>query len=140
MDATALDLAVPLDQTAYRRAVKLLTERGLIEKGRQTNYGREVDALPVERPWGELLVHADDDLTPIVAVCASIESLHRMTREERELHGVLSSGSDHLTAYKCPRDVEFRGSLPKTNVGKILRRELRDEAKRSKPREAALQR
>ena len=99
VDATDLDLAVPLDQTAYRRAMKLLTERGLIEKGRQTNYGREVDALPVERPWGELLVHADDELTPIVAVCASIESLHRMTREERELHGVLSSGSDHLTAY-----------------------------------------
>ena len=99
VDATNLDLAVPLDQTAYRRAVKVLTERGLIEKGRQTNYGREVDALPVERPWGELLVHADDDLTPIVAVCASIESLHRMTREERELHGVLSSGSDHLTGY-----------------------------------------
>ena len=28
-----------------------------------------------------------------------------------------------------PRDVEFRKDLPKTNVGKILRRELRDEAK-----------
>ncbi len=36
----------------------------------------------------------------------------------------------HLTAYKCPRDVEFRADLPKSNVGKILRRELRDEAKR----------
>ena len=53
---------------------------------------------------------------------------------------VIAHCRDHLTAYKCPRDVEFRGSLPKTNVGKILRRELRDEAKRSKPREAALQR
>jgi long-chain acyl-CoA synthetase len=31
-----------------------------------------------------------------------------------------------LTAYKVPRIVEFRTSLPKTNVGKILRRELRD--------------
>ena len=36
----------------------------------------------------------------------------------------------HLTGYKCPRDVEFRTDLPKTNVGKILRRELRDEMKR----------
>jgi long-chain acyl-CoA synthetase len=36
----------------------------------------------------------------------------------------------HLTGYKVPRDVEFRKELPKTNVGKILRRELRDEAKR----------
>jgi len=31
-----------------------------------------------------------------------------------------------LTAYKIPSQVEFRADLPKTNVGKILRRELRD--------------
>lgn len=33
----------------------------------------------------------------------------------------------HLTSYKVPRQVEFRTELPKSNVGKILRRELRDE-------------
>jgi long-chain acyl-CoA synthetase len=33
----------------------------------------------------------------------------------------------NLTGYKVPKVVEFRDSLPKTNVGKILRRELRDE-------------
>lgn len=33
-----------------------------------------------------------------------------------------------LTGYKLPKYVEFRGELPKTNVGKILRRALRDEA------------
>ncbi|CAM3852404.1 long-chain-fatty-acid--CoA ligase FadD [Rheinheimera salexigens] len=33
----------------------------------------------------------------------------------------------HLTGYKAPKSVEFRKELPKTNVGKILRRELRDE-------------
>jgi long-chain acyl-CoA synthetase len=32
-----------------------------------------------------------------------------------------------LTGYKRPKHIEFRDSLPKTNVGKILRRELRDE-------------
>lgn len=31
----------------------------------------------------------------------------------------------HLAAYKCPKQIEFRRDLPKTNVGKILRRELR---------------
>ena len=35
----------------------------------------------------------------------------------------------NLTGYKRPRFVEFRGELPKTPVGKILRRELRDAAK-----------
>ncbi len=34
---------------------------------------------------------------------------------------------ERLTAYKIPKFVEFRDELPKTNVGKILRRELRDE-------------
>ncbi|UGA57138.1 AMP-binding protein [Vibrio sp. VB16] len=32
----------------------------------------------------------------------------------------------HLTGYKIPKIIEFREELPKTNVGKILRRELRD--------------
>jgi long-chain acyl-CoA synthetase len=35
---------------------------------------------------------------------------------------------DSLTGYKLPKIVEFRTELPKTNVGKILRRELRDSA------------
>jgi long-chain acyl-CoA synthetase len=34
-----------------------------------------------------------------------------------------------LTAYKKPKSIEFRADLPKTNVGKILRRELRDSIK-----------
>jgi long-chain acyl-CoA synthetase len=39
---------------------------------------------------------------------------------------------EQLTGYKRPKYIEFRDSLPKTNVGKILRRELRDE-KREQP-------
>ena len=33
----------------------------------------------------------------------------------------------HVTGYKVPKQIEFRDELPTTNVGKILRRELRDE-------------
>ena len=44
---------------------------------------------------------------------------------------VLRHCREHLTGYKCPRDVEFRDDLPKSNVGKILRRELRDEARKA---------
>lgn len=36
---------------------------------------------------------------------------------------------ENLTGYKQPRIIEFRSELPKTNVGKILRRELRDSPK-----------
>jgi long-chain acyl-CoA synthetase len=36
---------------------------------------------------------------------------------------------ENLTGYKLPKVIEFRDSLPKSNVGKILRRELREPAK-----------
>jgi long-chain acyl-CoA synthetase len=36
---------------------------------------------------------------------------------------------EQLTNYKIPKQIEFRTELPKTNVGKILRRQLRDEKK-----------
>jgi long-chain acyl-CoA synthetase len=36
---------------------------------------------------------------------------------------------EQLTGYKVPKQIEFRTDLPKTNVGKILRRQLRDEKK-----------
>ena len=38
---------------------------------------------------------------------------------------------ENLTGYKQPRLVEFRTELPKSNVGKILRRELRDSPVRA---------
>jgi long-chain acyl-CoA synthetase len=44
---------------------------------------------------------------------------------EDELRKFLAS---RLAGYKVPRHIEFRADLPKTNVGKILRRALRDEA------------
>ena len=40
---------------------------------------------------------------------------------------VIKFCATQLTGYKIPKHIEFRTTLPKTNVGKILRRELRDE-------------
>src|SRR5438132_11737536 len=97
--ADQLDLPVPLDRVAYRKAVSLLEQRGIIENGRLSRYGKAVEAMPVDRPWAELLVNTDDELIPYLGVMSSIESLHRMTREERDLSGVVVPGSDHLTAY-----------------------------------------
>jgi len=45
---------------------------------------------------------------------------------ERE---VRDYAKEYLTPYKVPHYVEFRDELPKSNVGKVLRRELRDEDK-----------
>jgi long-chain acyl-CoA synthetase len=51
--------------------------------------------------------------------------------ESLTAEAVIKHCREHLTGYKCPREVEFRKDLPKSNVGKILRRELRDEAKKA---------
>jgi hypothetical protein len=99
VNALDLELPVPLDRTAYAAALRQLEDRGIVADGRLTVYGAEVEALPVDRPWGELLLHADADLVPAVAVCSGVDSLHRMTREERVLRGLIVPGSDHLTAY-----------------------------------------
>jgi long-chain acyl-CoA synthetase len=42
---------------------------------------------------------------------------------------ILAHCANNMTNYKRPKFVEFRDELPKTNVGKILRRALRDENK-----------
>lgn len=99
VDAEELDLPVALDRAAYRRALDHLESRGLIDKGRLSRYGKIVEALPCDTDWGELIAHADNALMPFIAVMASVESLHRMTRDDRDLEGLIVSGSDHLTAY-----------------------------------------
>lgn len=97
--ADELDLPVPLDKHSYRNALAFLEARGIIDAGKLTPYGTKVEAMPVDRQWAELLVHCDDELLPYVAVMASVESLHRMTREDRELTGLIVPGSDHLSTY-----------------------------------------
>ncbi|MDX1479844.1 MAG: AMP-binding protein [Saprospiraceae bacterium] len=49
-----------------------------------------------------------------------------LTKEE-----IINHCREGLTGYKVPKEVEFRKTLPKTNVGKILRRALREEEKKA---------
>lgn len=51
-----------------------------------------------------------------------------LTRDELSKHC-----RAHLTGYKVPKEIEFRDELPKSNVGKILRRILRDEELAKRP-------
>ncbi|CAN5760654.1 hypothetical protein BH23GEM5_BH23GEM5_26610 [soil metagenome] len=102
--ADELELPVPLDRVAYRRAVTLLERRGLIQDHRLTAYGRRVEVLPVDRAWGEMLVQSDEQLVPLVAVAASIESLHRMLKPDNSIRRLIVPGSDHLTIYNLYAD------------------------------------
>jgi long-chain acyl-CoA synthetase len=81
-------------------------------------------------------------MLPGVLECAAVGILDKKSGEAVKLfvvrrdpaltvEQVINHCRDHLTGYKCPRDVEFRRELPKSNIGKILRRELRDEARRA---------
>ncbi len=125
--ADELDLPVPLDRIAYRRAMAHLEARGLVANGRLTKYGATVEAVPAERAWAELVANADDALLPAVAIMAGIESLHRMTREDRDLKGVLVQGSDHLTAYNLYAEAYQRAG----SMGEVygLPRHVFDEQK-----------
>jgi long-chain acyl-CoA synthetase len=74
---------------------------------------------------------------PDVVECAAVGIPDEKSGEAVKLYVVSSNPAldqdalrsfcrEQLTAYKVPRTVEFRKELPKSNVGKILRRELRD--------------
>ena len=74
---------------------------------------------------------------PGILECAAVGVPHEVSGETVKLFVVKSDPSltaadviahcrEHLTAYKVPKEVEFKDDLPKTNVGKILRRALRD--------------
>ncbi len=88
---------------------------------------------------------------PLVENCAVIGvpndksgeavKLFIVTQDASLTEGVIRAYcKEHLTGYKMPRHIEFRDELPMTPVGKILRRELKDEeeAKReSKAKDSA---
>jgi len=91
-------------------------------------YPNEIEGIVVQHP-GVLecaAVGLPDPKSGEVVKVFIVKKDERLTADE-----VLQHCREHLTNYKVPREVEFRKELPKTNVGKILRRELRDEVRRA---------
>ncbi|MBN9428984.1 MAG: long-chain fatty acid--CoA ligase [Burkholderiales bacterium] len=89
-------------------------------------YPNEVEAVVSEHP-GVLEVAAVGVPDPHAGEVVKLYVVKRdPALTEREL---MEFCAKELTGYKRPRQIEFRSELPKTNVGKILRRELRDEKK-----------
>ncbi len=64
---------------------------------------------------------ADEKSTEAVKVFV-VKKDENLTKEQ-----IATYCKENLTAYKCPKHIEFRTELPKTNVGKILRRSLKEE-------------
>ena len=85
-------------------------------------YPNEVEAVVVEHPGVHEVaaIGVPDEKSGEVVKIFVVKKDPALTEEE--LHEHCKKG---LAAYKIPKHVEFRDSLPKSNVGKILRRELR---------------
>ena len=86
-------------------------------------YPNEVEGVAVTHPGileAAAVAKADEKSGEVVALFV-VRKDPSLTEED-----VIEHCRTALTGYKIPRHVYFRKELPKTNVGKILRRELRD--------------
>jgi long-chain acyl-CoA synthetase len=115
-----------MDERGYIRIVD--RKKDMILVSGFNVYPNEIESVVVQHPG--------------VLECAAVGVPDRKSGEAVKLYivkrdesltaeDVLAHCRANLTGYKVPRDVEFRRDLPKSNVGKILRRELRDEARRA---------
>ncbi len=87
-------------------------------------YPNEIEGVAVELA-GVLEAAAigkPDEKSGEVVKLFVVRSDRSLTEEQVKTHC-----RENLTGYKVPRVIEFRDDLPKTNIGKILRRALRDE-------------
>lgn len=87
-------------------------------------YPNEIEDVIAEHPKVEMgaAIGIKDGKTGEAVKLFIVKSDESLTKEE-----VISFCKEHLTAYKVPRNIEFRDELPMTPVGKILRRELKEE-------------
>ena len=100
-------------------------KKDLIISGGYNIYPREIDEV----------LHAHPQIEEAVSVGiphktrGEIVKAYVVVRKGEELsrNDVIAFCREKLAGYKVPRQVEFRDSLPKTMVGKVLRRALRDE-------------
>jgi len=92
-------------------------------------YPNEVEGVVAKMPkvLEVAAVAQDDEKSGEVVALFIVKKDAALTKEE-----VVAFCKKELTGYKVPRAVYFRDELPKTNVGKILRRDLRDELKKPK--------
>ncbi|UPM52710.1 long-chain-fatty-acid--CoA ligase [Gottfriedia acidiceleris] len=88
-------------------------------------YPREIEEVIYEHPYVKeaVVIGVPDSYRgeTVKAVIVLKEDKHITLEEMKEYC------KNHLATYKVPRIIEFRKELPKTNVGKILRRAIREE-------------
>ena len=74
-----------------------------------------------------MVLYSDISLTKVLYALVYVCKLFVVKKDDAlTTEMVIEHCRVHLTGYKIPKHVVFKDDLPKTNVGKILRRELRD--------------
>jgi len=97
-------------------------------------YPNEIEDVVAGHPGVEncAVIGVPDEKTGEAAKLFIVAADQNLTAED-----IKAFCKDKLTAYKMPRQIEFRDELPMTPVGKILRRELKDEEKAKREATAA---
>jgi long-chain acyl-CoA synthetase len=123
-----------LDEDGYLFLVDRLKE--LIKVSGWQVWPREVEEVLAAHPAvGEVAVAGVPDPLRGEAVKAWVVLRPNQQAGEEDLRAYCR---EHLAAYKVPRTVEFRETLPKSPVGKVLRRELAQQEKAPPAKEAVL--
>lgn len=115
---------VTVDQEGFIRIVD--RKKDMILVSGFNVYPNEIEDVLMQHPKVReaAAIGVPSDLSGEAVKVCIVKKDASLTKEE-----VLDHCRRQLTGYKVPKIIEFRDELPKTNVGKILRRELRDEAK-----------
>ncbi|MEJ5377486.1 MAG: AMP-dependent synthetase, partial [bacterium] len=117
---------VSMDQEGYFRFFD--RKRDLIKYKGYSVFARHVEEVlyshPMVKAAGVVGV-PDPKVGQIIKAYVVLQSEARGKISEEE---IIDFCKQHLAHYKVPKIIEFRGELPKTDVGKVSRRELREEA------------
>ncbi len=100
-------------------------KKDLIIAGGYNIYPADVEAVLFEHPKikeAAVIGVPDERLGETVKAFVVLKAGETATAEE-----IMAFCREHMAAYRVPRQVEFRGDLPKSMIGKVLRRELRDQ-------------
>jgi long-chain acyl-CoA synthetase len=115
-----------MDEDGYFYIVERIKD--MIITGGFNVYPREVEEVLYHHPAvAEAAVVGLPDAYRGEAVSAFVVLKAGFEPTEKTKNDILTFCRERLTGYKVPRRIEFRSSLPKSTVGKILRRELRTQ-------------
>jgi long-chain acyl-CoA synthetase len=103
-------------------------KKDMIIAGGYNIYPADVEAVLFEHPavmMAAVIGVPDERLGETVKAFVVLKEGEKATEEE-----IIAFCRERMAAYRAPRLVEFRDDLPKSMVGKVLRRELREESAR----------